>query len=128
MGSRSIQQQISAGHDFDGTTPGGTPTVSHGVQKYVVATAGGLFDFALDHPTEVLQISLVLGGQTSWSISIHDDDGDDTLVFAGTTEAYFVSTAQDRFVLMPGQKLKLVTSGASTAMKCRIGVGDLSPA
>lgn len=120
---RTIQQAISAGNDFDGAAPGGALTTSpEGIESYAESDAGGLFEFGNQYPVEVVQIQIILGGQLTWSISVVDDDDDEIVLWSGTTEADFHTTAADRIVLLPGQALKLVTSTASAAMKARVSV------
>ena len=125
MGVRTIQQAITAGNDFDGSAPAGSVVRGSDIEAYPAAATGGLFDFGNANPLEVFQISIRLGGQTTWTLSVVDIDAVETVAWSGTTEASFVTLAGDRFLLLEGQTLKLVTSGASTAMRARISAQTL---
>jgi len=122
MNARTIQQAITATNQFDGTAPAGAVTRANDIEAYPAAAAGGLFDFALANPAELVQVQIVLGGQTTWSLALVDVDATEVVLFSGTTEASFVTTAADRIILLEGQTLALVTTGATTAMRARISV------
>lgn len=123
MAIRTIEQRISAGNQFDGTAPSGDAVLGTDLEQYPEEAAGGLFDFGLDNPAEIHHIELKLGGQTSWSLSKRDKDGVDVILWAGTTETAFVTLAEDRMPILEDQKLVLVTTGATAAMKARISIG-----
>lgn len=120
-----IQHSISAGGNFNGTDPGTTPVIDKDIKRYPAAAAGGLFDFQVDQPHDVVAIELHLANQTSWSIVKEDSDGDDIELAAGTTDSEYVLRSSDRFVLTEGEKLKVTTAGATTAMKCRVALRRL---
>jgi len=119
-----IRQEISAGGNFDGTAPGTTPAFANQIQKYPAAAAGGLFnpyelEFAgegKDKVVDLIGIELSLADQTSWNISKIDPDGNTVVLYSGTDETSFVVNLPDKTVMLNGSTLKLVTSGASTAM------------
>lgn len=123
MSIRTIEQRVSAGNQFDGTAPTGDPVRGDDLEQYPEEAAGGLFDFGLENPAEINHIELKLGGQTSWSISKRDKDDVDMVLWAGTTETAFATLAEDRMPILEGQKLVLVTTGATAAMKARVSVG-----
>lgn len=122
--------QIAAGSDFDGTVPAaGSEDLKSGDLIYSPATAGGLFKCPTsrddttreindpetsDRAREVKRISVTFGGQTSWSLSIVNADDEEVLLLSGNIDSSLVIT--DIIMLSPGDKLKLVTTGASTAM------------
>lgn len=116
----AIKQIITATNQFDGTLPGTTPADSNGVRTYPTDTAGGLFDpltemGATGIPVEIVNVQVKFGGQSSWSLVLSDPDGDVT-VQSGTTEASLFYNPDEALVLLPGQTLKLSTTGATTAM------------
>lgn len=121
MGYRTIQQKIGATHQFDGTAPTGAVVRANDMESYAVQNAGGLFDFGLTQPVNIVQIFVKLGGQTSWALSLVDADGDVFPLVDGTNEAIYASKPFDLFMLT-GDKLKLVTTGATTAMKARVTI------
>jgi hypothetical protein len=125
MGVRIMQQSITAGNNFDGTAPPGSLTHVKDMDVYAAAATGGLFDFALTEPMLVYQIELVLGGQSAWTLKLTDIDNIDIVVWTGTTENSFITTAADRILIHEGQKLKLTTTGASGALRARIAVGTV---
>lgn len=123
MGVAIIQQEITAGNDFDGTLPSTDPTQESDYQKkFPEDTAGGLFDFELDNPAEIFSIELQLGGQSSWQIVKRDIDGDDTVIWSGSTETSFITLASDRILITEGELLLLTTTGATAQLKAKIAV------
>lgn len=126
MGVRTRQQKITATHQFNGAAPTTTPTVGHELEKdYPTDVVGGLFDFGLTGPAMLMQIELVLDGNTSsWSVSKIDADGDAAVIAKGTNETSFFSGPNNRVLLLAGQKLKVLTAGATAALKARMTVQD----
>jgi len=122
MNVKTIQQQITAGNDFDGTAPAGTPTRDKDIEAYPPEAAGGLFDFLLKNPAEIASIELILVGQSSWSISKKDVDGAELVLWTGTTETSFITIDSDRMVITEEQLLLVRTTGATGALKARISV------
>lgn len=120
MSFRTIQQGITAGNDFDGTAPAGSPTFANDIEAIAAEAAGGLFDFENSNPVEVRQVSILLGGQISWSLVLVDVDDNEFPFLSGTTEASVLDLS--KLILLEGQKLKLTTTGASTAMTARITI------
>lgn len=127
MGVIVYEQSINSGQNFDGTLPVTSPAAgSDIVKKWPIANAGGLFDFGITSPHWIASIQLILGGQTTWRLSIVDEDGAEIVVWAGDTEANFVALESDRSLIIEGQMIKLVTTGTTTNnIKARIA---LSPA
>jgi hypothetical protein len=117
---RTIEQTITATHNFNGGPPVGTPVAVDGMTSYPTAITGGLFDFGQDTAgIEVAQVFIKLGGQSSWSLSLVDNDATLTVVASGTTETFYANPNWG-LILLQHQTLKLVTSGASGAMKARV--------
>jgi hypothetical protein len=116
-----FEQSISSGSNFDGTAPVGTAVETNGVKRYPIGTAGGLFDFGQKGPVVLDAIDLVLGGQTAWTLTRFDSEGFETLLWTGTTESSWVALASDATILVPGDTLKLVTTGTTTSdIKARL--------
>ena len=121
MGYRVIQQEILAGNDFNGALPTTTPTRGHDFEKKFPAdTVGGLFEFDLKDPEKISNIQLILGGQSAWTLSLVDDDGDELVIWKGTTETNFCTLESDRIPIIEKQTLKLVTTGATADLKARV--------
>ena len=117
-----IQQSITAGGNFDGTLPAGTPTLNKDIKRFPAAATGGLFDFELKDPHVIRSIEIILGGQNSWTVHKKDSDGDELLSWAGTTETDFITIDEDRMSIYEGELLLVRTVGALTAMKCRVAL------
>ncbi len=117
----AIKQIITATNDFDGAAATTTPADADGIRVYPTDTVGGLFDpltemGASGIPIEVVNFQVRFGGQTSWTLSLVDVLGE-VVITSGTTEtSFFYDPDSETIVLLPGQTLKLVTTGASTAM------------
>ena len=56
----------------------------------------------------------------TWTISRVTAEGDEFVLFEGTTEDEFVSAAADRVLMLPGEKIKVVTTGMSVDMRCMV--------
>lgn len=127
MGVLVFEQSVNTGNNFDGTTPPGSPVPgSDIVKKFPIADTGGLFDFGITNPHWVSSIQLILGGQSTWTLSIVDEDDDEVVIWTGATETSFVALESDRVLILEGQTLKLVTTGTPNVnLKARIA---LSPA
>lgn len=122
MSYRTIQQSIPAASQFTGVAPAGALTVVNGIETYASNVLGGLFNFAQTKPTPVKYAGIKLGGQSSWTLKLLD--GDDNVlgtVLSGTNEATKYSELTG-LILMKGDKLKLETTGATTAMIARLTV------
>lgn len=125
MALRTLEQKITATNQFDGTAPSGAVTREYDMERYAAQATGGLFDFANANPIQLKQIFITFGGQATWSLSLVDVDAVETVLLSGTNETFLANTTLNLFVLQ-GQKLKLVTAGATTAMVARVTV-DTSP-
>jgi len=127
MGVRVFEQIVNTGHNFNGTTPPGTPTAGDDFsKKWPAADTGGLFDFVIDTPHWIVSIQLILGGQDTWTLHIVDVDGAELKVWSGTTEGSFIALESERVLMLEGQSLKLRTTGTpSSALKARIAVSEV---
>lgn len=111
----AVKHNISAGANFNGLVPSTVPVITDGVKEYPADAQGGLFEFGLDGPIGIAEVLVKFGGQTSWTLYVNDPTAD-LPVQSGTTETGLVYLPAADLVLMPGQKLKLVTAGASAVM------------
>lgn len=125
MSLRTIEQNILAGSQFTGAAPASVPILGNDLERYVPGVVGGLFTFNHDKPMRIEQISIKFGGQASWTLNLVDANAIETLLLSGTSEVSLVNSVL-RPWLLQGQRLKLVTVGATTAMMARISV-DPSP-
>lgn len=123
-------QQIKAGGNFDGTTPTTDSDIDNGVKRYLAAATGGLFDLLYDSTVGINQNNRVRrissirlafdGNTTSWTISITDGTTDIVLI-AGTNETSVIVT--DQIDVLPEEQLKIVTVGATGALKAEVTYG-----
>ena len=132
MAYRTQMQQITAGNNFDGTAPAGTATSSSGKRVFPTGTAGGLFDLPPSDPGHLMGVALYGDGATdldggTWVVSRVTAEGDEFELFSGTTETEFVTDASQRTLMLPGEKIKVVTTGMSVDMRCMVSTDfDLS--
>jgi hypothetical protein len=127
MGLRTIEQRITATEDFTGVAPTGVFSQANGMERYAALDAlaanavGGLFDFAHDHAIELKQVFVKLGGQTDWTLYLVDSDAVETPLATGTVETYYQNRTLD-LIMMPGDKLKLVTTAATDILVARMTI------
>ena len=121
-GLRTIQQTLTAGNDFTGVLPTTEVTSALGVEAYGEDAVGGMIDFNLGAPASVRSVELILGGQTFWTVHKQDVDGDEILILCGETEASFLTTEGDSFVMTDGQRLIIRTTGATGRLKARVSI------
>jgi hypothetical protein len=129
MAVRTIEHKIAAGSQFDGQVPTTTKVIEKDMERFPEDSQGGLFDFEFTRPFSLVQLVIKFGGQSSWSINLVDTDGTEVELVSGTTETEFITTqevgALAGLILLEDHKLKLVTTGASTAMVARCSVDQL---
>lgn len=134
----AIEQTVASGHHFDATAPGDNPAFDANTQtlRHASQNAGGLFspgaypdsnlaDARADASLlcELAGAELKLAGQTSWTLVIASGgSAPDVTWLSGTTETSVVAMGADvAKILLPGQYLKLTTSGGSPgAMTARL--------
>lgn len=107
---------------YEPTSEATTPNQDKDIKRYSAGTEGGLFDFGITGPHWISSIEIILGGQTTWSISKKDSDGDEVVLWAGETEADFVTLESDRILIFEEETLLVRTADASAAMKCKISL------
>lgn len=124
----AIRQHLLAGNNFSGVAPadgGGsmTPTFGNDIYKFDSMTAGGLFEpdndmyeFERAEALYLVGAEMQLSNQSSWQIERTDVDGNDLVIYSGTTESSVYITEDVKIVLLWGTSLKLTTVGATGAM------------
>ncbi len=117
-----IRQLCTAGQQFTGAAPGTTPAWAGDVYAFPTSATAGLIDPSAvvyegnkGAALRVLELALRMGSPTSWIIEHIDSGGNETVWLAGTTETDILATGDDCPDILPGDTLKLVTAGASTA-------------
>jgi hypothetical protein len=125
----AIRQEISAGGNFNGTEPSGSPTFADDTFKFAAEAAGGLFDFTSakyafedPEPLWLTSLQIALANQSAWTVGVVDVDSKETQIAAGTTEASYVRGADDPVLLLWGDKIKITTTGATAAMLAAVKV------
>jgi hypothetical protein len=122
----AITHNMAIGHNFDGDVPSSTPVTTNGVKEYPVDAVddhGGLFEFTGSErrAITILGIQIKFGGQSTWAITILDPVVGSIPLINSTTETSYLRLDVDAFTLLPGQKIKLVTTGTiAAAMKATV--------
>lgn len=119
--SVAIQHKITAGGQFDGTTPAGEVTAANYTNKFPASAAGGLFWFENTKPIVVHTARADFGSSIAHTLSVVNVDatgapvaGEEIVILSAT--AQYMNLEDERVTLMPGQALKLVTTGGTQAM------------
>ena len=113
MSVYAIKQSINSGQNFTGADPGTDPVTTNGVKVYPIADIGGLFDPERDTaPSVLMEMQLVLADQSAWAVTILDGT-DEFPVVSGTNETEYLYHPNQPLYLLPGQQIKLTTTGAS---------------
>lgn len=130
----AIRQLCTAGQQFTGGSPGTTPVWKHGntVYEYPTSASAGLIDPSAANyppgnstPLRVEEFVMSMGSPSSWSVYQVDASGAEILWISGTTETSVQYQYPDTPRLLPGEKLKVVTVGASTAQRVQVEFGEL---
>lgn len=104
--------------NFTGGFPSGALTTNGGVFVFAPSAEQGLLDpqaLGINNPLRVIRIELVMAGQSTWTLNLIDTNtatASTAALASGTTDTVKVIEGVD--FLFPGQKLQLVTTGAST--------------
>jgi hypothetical protein len=123
LGIRTFEQHVTAGSDFDGTTPDGDIVRANNLESWPEDVKGGLFDFDpydCDQPLWVRSVELKLGGQSAWTVHKKDADGCELLILCGSDDTDFITTLADSFIITAKQCLIVRTTGATGKLLCRI--------
>lgn len=123
LGIRTFEQRVTAGNDFDGATPDGTPVAANNIESWPEDVKGGKFDFDpydCNQPLWVRSVELKLGGQTAWTVHKKDAEGEELLILCGTDETDFLTTLQDSFIVTAKQCLIVRTTGATGKLLARV--------
>lgn len=125
-----VEQRISAGNDWDGTTPSTTPSyATKGVKSFPEDDQGGLFewDFSSLFLMEVQQINVDFNGVAAKSIVIRRASGPDVLIFSSTDPAESNILITDKLQLAADEQIAILSTGAAGAMYARIIARPLHP-
>jgi hypothetical protein len=123
----TIQQQITAGNNFNKSSPDGSKTEDGHKITYDGCNNGGQFQFDYDHPLEVRRVMLDAADSNDWYWYVESDGADGTNEFVlfehSDTELNSLVVAGDSFLLlMPGDKLLLETLGGTNSMYAEVSV------
>jgi len=119
-----VDMVISAAINFNGEVPDGDISVDSttGRITWAAGTNQGLFDpLMMGHNghVRVLRMQLFMAGQSTWTVSVLDPTAtpgtyNTGTLASGTTETFIEK--EYLTILSPGQRLKLVTTGAGTTL------------
>ncbi len=113
----AIRQSIEAGSQFDGQAPLTSPDLAGQIETFPESTQGGLFVFGHTEVIVIVQVEAKLADATDWTLSKVQEDSTEIPWQVRTAAGDLVIAGEDSYLrLLPGQKLKLVTSGATGAM------------
>lgn len=114
-----IQSQSGAGKNFDGVAPAEAFVFAGGQFVWPNNTVhAGLFDFDALGVKSAIRIKSVyfrVSGQTTWSMVIVNPNSTTIPLLSGTTAAVDAVSVLDA-LLQPGQKLRIITTGAGTSV------------
>ena len=132
-----IEQRIAAGNQFDGNAPslGGVPFVPwvdayDQVFRYALPTVaatkegdkGGLFEFECAAPVSLEEVLADFGSAVAWTLAIVTRSGAVVVIDSASSSRYLVRTEYQRLHLARGDKVRIVTTGATAAMWARIAL------
>ena len=100
--------------NFNGGSPDGDLSTGPGRFEWATGTNQGLVApslLGINDPMRVLRLQLSMAGHTTWKVELADNGSLVTLA-SGTTEVLY--NIEGLTTLMPGQMLKVTTTGAGT--------------
>lgn len=119
----TIQQQISAGNDWDGTTPATTPVIADGIKTYPAHTAGGLFEFGYHEGFSLWHVERIVAdfnGVATKGIYIRKAGVPDIPIWESVLASEAKLLFTDKVQLAADESLVMVSTGAATAMYARV--------
>lgn len=119
----TIQQEITAGSDWDGTVPTTTPTIADGVKSYPTHTAGGLFSFGLGTGFFLWQVERVavdFNGVAVKGIYIRKTGAPDIPIWESTLATEKKVLITDKIQLQADEDLVIISTSATLAMYARV--------
>ena len=119
----TIQQEITAGNDWDGTAPATTAVTADGVKAYPTDTKGGLFEF--DYSTgfflwKVERIVVDFNGVAAKGIYIRKTGVPDIPIWESTLASEEKLLITDEILLQADESLVIVSTSAANAMYARV--------
>jgi hypothetical protein len=123
--STAILQRVTAGGQFDGTTPNTAETTTHNgsVYEYAVDSNGGLFYWETSEAIMVDQINVDLGAAGTVTINLVNLDANNVPV-AGESWQLFTQAAARytslnetnfKITVLPKQAIQIISSGSASA-------------
>lgn len=132
-----IEQRIAAGSQFDGNAPAlaavkFVPWADEYDQvfRYALPTNvatkegdhGGLFEFECAAPVSLEEVLADFGTAVAWTLAIVTRSGPVIVIDSATSSRYLVHTEVHRLHLARGDKIRIITTGATAAMWARIAL------
>jgi hypothetical protein len=125
-----IEQHISAGRDWDGTSPSTDPVFTvKGLKGFPEDTHGGLFEwnFSSFFLMEVQRISVDFAGVGTKRVAVRRQDGSEILIFSSTDPLETNILITDKIQLAVDEKVVIFSTGATVAMSARVIARPLHP-
>jgi hypothetical protein len=119
----TVQQEISAGNDWDGTVPATTPVIADGIKAYPAHTAGGLFEFGLGEGFFLWRVERIVvdfNGVANKGVYIRKSGVPDIPVWESTLAIEAKLLFTDKVQLAADEQLVVVSTGAANAMYARV--------
>lgn len=119
----TIQQEITATNDWDGTEPTTTPAIADGIKAYPTDTQGGLFDFGYAPGFflwETQRILVDFNGVAIKGIYIRKTGVPDIPIWESTLAAERKVLITDKIQLAADEQLVITSSSATNAMYGRV--------
>lgn len=119
----TIQQEITAGSDWDGTVPSTTPVITDGVKTYPTHTAGGLFEFGYHEGFSLWRVERIVAdfnGVAAKGIYIRKSGVPDIPIWESALASEAKLLITDKIQLAADESLVMVSTGATTAMYARV--------
>lgn len=125
----AIRQLCTAGAQFTGAAPGTVPVWAADVYAFPTSATAGLIDpGAFDYRDRggvalcVLGVEFAPAGTAlqTWTISKVDGAGNETVWLSGTVETSVLASHPDTPRLLPGEMLRVATTGAAAAQVVQV--------
>lgn len=119
----TIQQEITAGSNWNGVAPTTVPTIADGVKTFPTGVAGGLFEFGYGTGFTLWQIERIavdFGGVATKGIYIRKTGKPDIPIYESTAITEVKVLITDKILLAADEQLVITSSGAAAAMYARV--------
>ena len=119
----TIQQEITAGNDWNGTEPSTTYAIADGIKAYPTDTVGGLFDFSYADGFFLWEIERIVAdfnGVAVKGIYIRKTGYPDIPIWESVSGSEQKLLFTDKVQLAADETIVITSTGAATAMYARV--------